>query len=386
MSVRALVARWLRFEEAVGIDLGSRAIKVALVENVAGLLRLSHVASAPTPPGSIEGGLVKQPAEVAGVIRTLMASLGKAPTQAITAVSGHNLVVRVLRMPLMRDHQLEQAVQMQAEELVPFPLVDAIIEHTVLRREPNGDPPGMDVAVVVVPHSMTEGRVAALELAGLEPLAVDIEPFARMCSLLEVSTQTQLREEAVALIELGAQSSELTIVEHGRLALTRALTFGGDSLTKVVAAATKLNEVEAELVKQRDAIAIGLDQIEAPECASPAASLAMAPLVDSLVRQISHTVNSFRSQTPNAARSEAAPLDRMLLSGGTALLPGLAALLEERIGVPAEIANLFRDTAVDCPSQVGPALAASGALYSVALGLTLREHVRHGRHEWLVAA
>lgn len=382
----------MRLEEAVGIDIGSRVMKIAYVENIGGILRLTHAITGPTPEKCVEGGIITQPEPVGRALKSLLASAGITAQQAIAAVSGQSLVVRNLRMPMMREAHIERAVRVQVEELVPFPLADAVIEHCIIRRDPLGVPPGLDIAVVVVPYQVAESRVAALEQADLEPAAVDIEPFAEICSLLEVSTHAELRRETVAIVDLGAASSEITIVSAGRIAMTRALTFGGDALTRAIAATLRVSEAEAEPIKVRDTVAVGLDEVGQPNCAAPEASTAMAPLMDSLSRQISQTLNSYRAQIQGQGgeRSEsasAAPaLDRLLLTGGTALLAGLPAFLEERLGTRTELANVFRDTAVDCPGHIASMLQSSAALFPVALGLTLREHVRRRRHEWLVAA
>src|SRR5262249_29782998 len=149
--------------------------------------------------------------------------------------------------PHMSETSLKKSIRFEASKYVPS-IQDSVVEYELVGR--SGDPPQLDVLLVAAPNDMVNSRVSALEKAGLEPIAIDIEAFA----LLRVLTAANLSPNdggAVALVNLGATFTDLNIVHRGEVVVTRSIPIGGNALTQSIASAANVSAEEAEGLKLR---------------------------------------------------------------------------------------------------------------------------------------
>ncbi|MCS7190602.1 MAG: type IV pilus assembly protein PilM [Fimbriimonadales bacterium] len=249
----------------VGIDLGSRFIKVAEVR--AGRPPVvTNIGIAPTPEGAIDSSGVVDKAAVAAAVKRLLADTGVSSKHAAFALAGQNaVVVRILEVPKMSPAELRQHMDWEIGRNIPFADTRVQSAYEVIRRpgaDPNAD--NMEVVLAVAQQDAVDSLVDIADKVGLEPYAIDVEPLALARSLL--LTQPDMQNQNVAVINLGAESTSIDIYSQGLLSFPRILPTGGNMLTRAVAERMMIPEAEAEQLKVQLA-EVMMDQI--PQATSP---------------------------------------------------------------------------------------------------------------------
>ena len=166
-------------ETIVGIDIGSRWMKVAFTESAGqGCWKVSNVAIVATPEGGVRDGNVIDKPAVATALRELLrnAKLGHA-TGAVAAISGAGVIVRHAKMPRISEVALRKSIRYEATKYISCSVDDSIVEFEILGPSP-GEPDKMDVTLVAAPNEMVNSRIETIELAGLEAVSIDVEAFA----------------------------------------------------------------------------------------------------------------------------------------------------------------------------------------------------------------
>jgi type IV pilus assembly protein PilM len=249
----------------VGIDLGSRFIKVAEVR-VGRPPVVTNIGVAPTPEGAVDSTGVVDKAAVAATLKRLLAESGIGTKQAAFALAGQNsVVVRVLEVPRMNAVELKQHMDWEIGRNIPFADTRVQSAYEVVRRpgaDPNAD--NMEVVLAVAQQDAVDSLVDIADRLGLEPYAIDVEPLALARSLL--LTQPDMQSQNVAVVNLGAESTSIDIYSQGYLSFPRILPTGGNMLTRAVAERLMISESEAEPLKVQLAEVL-MDQI--PQATSP---------------------------------------------------------------------------------------------------------------------
>jgi type IV pilus assembly protein PilM len=250
----------------VGIDLGSRFIKVAEVR--AGRPPVvTNIGIAPTPEGAVDSTGVVDKAAVAATLKKLLADSGIGTKQAAFALAGQNsVVVRILEVPRMNVVELKQHMDWEIGRNIPFADTRVQSAYEVVRRpgaDPNAD--NMEVVLAVAQQDAVDGLVDIADKLGLEPYAIDVEPLALARSLL--LTQPDLQNQNVAVVNLGAEATSIDIYNQGYLSFPRILPTGGNMLTRAIAERLMIpSEADAEQLKVQLAEVL-MDQI--PQSTSP---------------------------------------------------------------------------------------------------------------------
>lgn len=364
--------------DAIGIDIGSHLIKVVQVMRTRNGFVLARAGSTPTPPEAIKQGVVDDRLAVAEAVGTLLHTLGIASPMAVAAVAGPSVIVRQVQLPEMSEHQLRKSIHWEARNYISFPVEDSLLEFQILGKDFSSGTPQMDVMLVATPRDMVDSRVDALTHAGLEPIAVELEPFALMRATLEAEGANQ---ETVALVELGATYTHISIVANSQFVLSRSITIAGNSFTEAIASALGLEAAQADEVKEND-VRVVMSESERAQL-SPVgqeASRALDPLMEELVREIrrSFAFYDYQQGPATGAARVAEGVSRVLLTGGSARLGGLDAYLQEQLSLPVVCANPLSNGIVQLPAEGAEHLVAQGTLLATALGLALREPMLAG--------
>jgi type IV pilus assembly protein PilM len=367
--------------EVIGLDIGSHTIKVVqLQEERAGLV-LRKAGSRATPPGTTKGGVVTDSVAVAQTISSLLGALEIAATQVVAGVAGPTVVVRQVQMPYMSERQLRKSIQWEARSYISFPVEDSVLEFQVLGAKDGGQ---LDVMLVATPRDMVDTRVETLERAGLEPIAIELEPFATMRSLVECNGLSSFEQETLALVDSGASFTEINIVKNRRFVLTRTIPIAGNSMTDAIASALAMDNDKANALKETAMQVVCSEEERATlDPFAQQASRAVEPLLDELVREIRRSLAyyDYQQQTPAADEEQGRTpgVNRIILSGGSAKMAGLGAYFQAQLGVPAELANTFGRGQIQTPGLSQEYLEEHSPTLVVATGLALREIMLNGK-------
>lgn len=353
-----------RKKSYVGLDLGHHAIKAMQVERTPSGWKVTRVDSIPTPPDGIKDGVVVSHDEVSAAIRALMRKAHINATCANISVAGASVVVRTVRIPKMQEAVLRKSIKFEAGRYVPTSVDDSFIEFEILGH---ADETQMDVLIVAAPKDIVESRVKACEAAGLEVEIVDIEPFATYRSLVEADPDKDWSQTTVALVDIGASTTNVSVVSKGIFAMTRTIPQGGHTLTQALAGYFKLDEPDAEAGKaQLDCRELLSDKpIENPPLR------VLQPHLDELIREVRRSLNYYQSQQTEAGHQN--PVASILVAGGGAKLEGLPEYIAHKLGLEVVPYGILENPRF---AYTGSEPLGTGLELSVAGGLAMRAYAK----------
>src|SRR5579864_8505466 len=335
---------------SIGLDLGSHTLKAVEVVPSGGGFKVTHLAAAPTPAGAVADGAAASADVLGAAIRNLMIAAGIKGTRVVTALGGEAVIVRELKLPEMPPAELEQAVAYEAERYLPYGVREVSRDFQVLGKAVEEGQ--VEILLVAARKEVVSRQLAALQTIGLSAGVLDVAPFSMLRS---VGRRNGQAEGTIVYIDLGAESSDIIIMEGDRLRLARNISNGGNAVTKAIAAAQTLKEEKAQLLLEGQ-------QPDDPTLVQ--VHTAILPVINSIFTEVRRSLDYYQT------RSRGQAVAKVVLTGGTAKLKNLGPFLSEELGLPVEIGNPFTTFRADAfppeyLNDVGPTMA-------VAVGLALR--------------
>jgi type IV pilus assembly protein PilM len=375
-----LLSRWSRSSDAIGLDIGSHNIKAVELEPTRDGIGLRRAGSRPTPPDTLRGGVVADPLSVAESVSALLEALSIDTTAAVAAVSGPTVVVRQVQLPTMPEKRLRKSIQWEARNYISFPVEDSVIEFQIVDEAASDDLGKMDVILCACPRDIVDSRVETLELAGLDPVAVEIEPFATIRSLIELAGGPEFDQQTLALVGMGAAYTDISIVKDRHFVLSRVIPIAGNAFTEAVSTALSIDSQEATRVKETAMeLVTSEEERAAQDPTAQQASRAVEPLLEELTREISRSLAyyDYQQQAPetDSADVDSPGVNQIILSGGSARMAGIDRYLNAHVNVPVEIPNIFADGRLSAPDSTTEYLSQHSCELVVGAGLALRQHV-----------
>lgn len=407
----------------LGLDLGSKFIKAVEVSSKGGELELLSAGIVPTPAGLFSGDVIVDPQGTAEVIRALLQQIGTHTNKVVMTVKGQtSLVVRIIEVPKMKEEELADAMRWEIERHVPFASTGAVtMDYAPLQPMDTVPDEGTgEVLMAVAEEGLIKAVVDTLELAGLEPLAIDIEPLA--LGRCFVSKDPLLKNSTVAILQMGARSSDLTVIGFDNPRLTRILNIGGNNITSAIGNALGVSDEEAEKIKKRYA-AILVDKLgtstfgappvspppeeeppffpftpayelppeetfpaptetpPAPEQPTPQKEIpgeeekiveevfeAMLPVLGDMVNELRRSFEYIRTREGDIQ------IERMIICGGGALIKDIDKFLSQELGVVAEIGDPLKGVKIN-PRLSQGYIGEISPLLAVAIGAAIRDFV-----------
>ncbi|MGO2168493.1 MAG: pilus assembly protein PilM [Pseudoalteromonas sp.] len=340
----------------VGIDIGSHTIKAVLLNKTEdGGYRLEALAVEPMPKGAISERSIQDIEAVGNIIIKLKRRLPKTVRSAAVAVSGQTVITKVIFMDVtLSDVELESQIEIEADSLIPYPLDEVSLDFEKLGTN-EADLSKMNVLLSAARTESVEARVGALETAGLNAKVVDVESYA-LSRAMDVYYQ-QLPSDAfnkcVAVVDIGAVLTLVSVVQAGETIYTRDQVFGGDQYT---------NSIVNYYNKGFDEAEIGKTTGDLP----PNYTFeVLAPFQTSLLQQVRRAVQMFLTTSGKDK------IDYIVLTGGTAMIDGLDRLLIEELGIHTVVAEPF--AGMDISAKVDRnILQRYRTQFAIATGLALR--------------
>src|SRR5512136_2681855 len=341
---------------AIGLDIGSSSVKLVQLKEKKGGFQLLAFGSAPLPPEAIVDGALMNSAAIVQAIQELVAQHKVKAKEVAIGVRGHSVIIKKIQLPRVTQEELDESIQWEAEQYIPFDVKDVNIDTQILT--PEGDAAGqMDVLLVAAKKDMINDYSSVCAEAGLTATVVDVDAFA-VQNAFEASYELS-PNDTVVLINVGATVANINILARGITTFTRDITMGGNAFTE-------------EIQKQ---LSISYDEAEALKVGGHGETDAVVPqeverVIQGVAEQMGGEIQ--RSLDFHAATAPDIHVTRVYLSGGTARIPALFRVIEQRAGVPVEVMNPFRSIEVD-NHRFDPAVIMNAApAAAVAVGLALR--------------
>lgn len=349
----------------VGLDIGSYAVRA--VELVVGGRQpvLERVAQVVLPPGAVDHGEVVDVGAVSAAVRRLWNEGGIRGRRVIVGVANQRVVVRQAEFPTMDRDDLAAALQFEAQELIPLPMEEAVLDFQILEETttPEGDP-RMAVLLAAAQREMVRNHLASVEAAGLTTTAVDVVPLALVRALAPAVPALGDRQ-GEAILCVGGGVTNVVVHENGVPRFVRILRIGGDDVTAAVMTELDVDHDEAEDLKRRADASSGDERLVR---AAQVVDDGLTPLIQGIRGSL-----EFYASQPNSA-----PLGRILLTGGAARSARLAERLQVQLGRQVEAARPLEGVRIGNVSLSEPELARLEPLLAVPIGLALAGEVRRG--------
>lgn len=338
----------------VGVDISSTAVKLLQLSETGGRYRVEHYAVEPLPPNAVVEKNIVEVEAVGEAIKRAVARSGTKLKHGAAAVSGSSVITKIIPMQGdLEEDELEDQVQVEAANYIPYPIDEVSLDFEVLGAVPN-NPEMIQILLAASRTENVEIRQTALELGGLSARVVDVEAFAMENAFKLVSDQLSVpRDAVVALVDVGATMTTLNVLRNQRSIYTREQIFGGKQLTDEVMRRYGLSYDEAGQAKRQGGLPESYE-IEVLE-----------PFKEAMVQQVSRLLQFFY------AGSDFNRVDQIVLAGGCASINGIAQLVEEQIGVPTVMANPLANMSLG-PKVQAHALAQDAPALMIACGLALR--------------
>ncbi len=337
----------------VGVDIGTTSIKVCELKQSRRGLSLVRFGFTHLAPQVIVDGQVMDASAVTEALQQVFRDAKIRSKDVAISVSGQAAIIRKITVPLMTNDELDEQIQWEAEQHIPFDIKDVQIDHQVLRRAP--DEGQMEVLLVAAKKDQIEDYAQLVRSAKLKPVVCDIDAFCTQ-NLFEF-TRGLDPTSTVALLNVGASVSSLNVISGGVSAFSREIANGGNSVT---------DEIQRSL-------GVPFEQAEAYKCGGDAEGIVPEQVgqiidgsCDSLAAEIQRSLDFFMATGGDAN------ISRIFVTGGSAGLAPLAQAIEQRSRIPVET-WMPTEGLISTDKRVDPNVLAQRALQlSVALGLSLR--------------
>ncbi|MBL9106579.1 MAG: type IV pilus assembly protein PilM [Myxococcales bacterium] len=337
----------------IGLDIGSTAIKLVQLRPGRNGHALERFGVQPVPARAIVDGAVAQPERVVAALRELVARTGPRGRDVALAVTGNGVIVKRISVPRLEPAAFAQQVEWEARQIVaPRSRDDVLIDHTPLRQNPmTGE---VEVLLVVAKKDLVGQYTRVVQDAGLRPVVVDATAFT-LQNCVEASLGLT-QGETLAVVNVGATASTICIIVEGMPAYGRDLSSGGHSYTDALARSFGLGEEEAERIKRG----------EQPPDDPLLFERTMHQVSEAIAAEVHRSLMFFLGSVNDNSPA------RIVLAGGSALVPSLRPALAERSRLPVALLDPFARVQVD-PRRVDlAALRTCAPIAAVAFGLALR--------------
>src|SRR3954449_5219165 len=340
----------------VGLDIGSSSVKVVQLREAGKGFQLVNFGIEPLPPQTIVDGAIMNQTAVVDAIKQLRAALKLKTREVATAISGHSVIIKKIKVPPMTPEELEEQIPWEAEHHIPFSKDDVEIDHQlVTTQNAQGQ---MELLLVAAKKEVVSDYTMVIREAKLLPTVMDVAAFT-VQNAFEVNYETT-GEEAVALINVGAALSNINIVAGGTSAFTRDVTVGGNVFTEEIQKRLNVSHEEAEAWK------IGSMGEGAHEVLPHEVEAVLAEVADGVAGQFQRSPDFFLASSTDAS------ISRIFLCGGAAKVSALQKSLQEKSRTAVEILDPFRKVSIDEKRFDMAFLRHHAAEATVAVGLALR--------------
>jgi type IV pilus assembly protein PilM len=335
----------------VGIDIGSRTIKIVELEkegNAFSLKSSGIVGYSGTTLDKMTDE--KEMGALAQIIKKLFAEARASSKDVAISLPEPLVFTRTIKFPLLTDSEIASAVKWESEQYIPIPVSEAVIQHTILSRNEKASPPEVLVLLVAAPKTVVEKYVKVVQLAGLNPIAVETE-------LIAITRSLAPPDKTVLLVDLGATSTNIAISKSGLLSFSRSVPIAGEAFTRAIIQGLGVSAQQAEEYKKTYGLTAAQLEGKIKGVLDPVLKL----VVDEIKKAVSYYLTEEKGESPSS----------LIVTGGTSGMPEIISVLSSLLGLEISVGNPFGKVKMD--PETLKKLAPYSPLYGVAVGLAMRD-------------
>jgi type IV pilus assembly protein PilM len=338
----------------LGLDISSTTVKLLELSYSGGRYRVESYAVSSLPHDAVIEKNVNDIDGVANAVRSVVAQSRTKLKTAAAAVAGSSVITKLIEMPEgLSDDDMETQLTLEADQYIPYPLEEVAIDFEIQGPAPERDKQ-VEVLLAACRRETIDARVESIEGADLTAKIMDVEAYAMERAYSLIQQQLELdTDSTVAVVDIGATMTTLSVLNNGQTIYTREQLFGGKQLTDEIMRRYGLPLEEAGLAKKQG----GLPDDYEPEV--------LEPFKDAVVQQVARSLQFFFSS------SQYNDVDYIILAGGVSSMDGLQELVQDKLGTPTAVANPFAEMTVS--SRVNAvALSSDAPAMMIACGLAMR--------------
>ncbi|MBN2231338.1 MAG: type IV pilus assembly protein PilM [Deltaproteobacteria bacterium] len=340
----------------MGLNIGSSCIKIVELKGKGSHYTLENFGISILPSDTIVDGTIMDSMSIVNAVKNLAANLKTRKKHVCTSISGHSVIIKKIVMPLMDEATVENTIHGEAANHIPYDIFDVNLDFQIIGPSAESND-SMDVLLVAVKKDVIGDYLAVIETAGLNPVVVDVDTFA-IENMYEFNYEDD-DEEIVALVDIGANLTNINILKNKVSAFSRDITVGSRMVTEQLQKQLNLNYQLAEQLKLGTLIK-GINAADAKRMINEASF--------SFINEICKTIDFFHASAANSSR-----IGRIYLCGGGATLKDLPAAITERTAIPTEVIDPFRRIAIPEKRFDPQYIREIAPLAGVAMGLALRK-------------
>lgn len=350
-----------KLSSVLGVDIGSRKIKIAEIRNQGREAVVSALGMIDTPEGAVDHTGVYNSDAVGAALKQVIGESGASVSHVVVSIAGQaSVLVRTLEVPKMNPAELKEHMQWEINRNIPFSESTVVSDFRPLGDDdPNSQ--NMDVVMAISPQSAVDTIIACVKKAGRQMAAIDVEPLG-LARSLRMSHEDEYDSQTICVVDVGHKTTSINIYKGAKLLMPRQVPIGGEMFTKAIAdsSGVSMDEAERQKVEQADVSSLNGsagatqgftpynpfadDATPAPVSDVPAVPAepmfpapvpnagnpgsAMSTVLDEFVAEIRRSLDYFKSRGGDVSR--------ITLCGGGAKLRGLAPYLASNLSIPCD--------------------------------------------------
>jgi len=341
-------------DHLIGLDIGSRSIKVAEIEETKRGSALKNIGSIDIAHGAIEEGTINDPETVAESLQQLLKSCGIKENNVAVSIGGYSVIVKKIIVQTMAEEQLQETIHFEAEQYIPFDISDVNLDFQIL-GESESNPNQMNVFLVAAKKEMVDDYINLINLAGLNPCIIDVEAFALQNSF---EANYNFEKENIALIDIGASKTSLNIFKDSASVFMRDVSLGCGQINQKIMSLIECSFEEAEQLKYGNT----------PDRLSPDDLKGMvSAVVSDWCTEIRRALDFFYSTYPEDR------IKRIVISGGGANIGEFRDLLATEASAEVEMINPFQNFSIENKKLDDEFLKRLAPQAAICMGLAMRK-------------
>ncbi len=346
----------------VGLDIGSYSIKAVELkpkkkgdQDTFEVVRIGYEA---LPHDAIVEGTIIDSAAVVETIRLVCDENKIANKDVSISISGNSVIIKKISLPVMERQELAESIIWEAKHNIPYPYEETNVDYAILKPSRSSDERNQDILLVAAKKDKIANYSNVINQARKNLQAIEVDTFA-LQNVLEINYPETFNEKTLALINIGANITNVVIVEHGTPQLFRDLSLGGYFFTENMRKELNISFEEAEkLLKGIPGKTVTADQFQT----------VLTMNVRDLLDEIEKTF-SFYEATEKRERK----IDQIFLSGGLANVPNMLGSFEHKFRIKTEVLNPFREILYDDRKFDSIYFNEMAPIFGVAVGLATRK-------------
>lgn len=343
----------------VGLDISSGLVKLLELSSNGQTYRVESYASEVLAPDAMQEKEIKDIEAVGEAVSKVVKRSHTDLKYAAVAVAGSTVITKIIQMNAgLTDAEMLMQIQLEAERYIPYPLQDINLDFQIIGPSQRS-PELVDVLLAASRKEIIDKLLEVLSIGELKAKVIDVEAYVmqRAFTLIADQIPNKGENQTVGIIDIGSTTTTFSVLHDGLTVYTREQIFGGKQLTEEIQRRYGLSYEEANIAKKQGGLPEGY-VVEVLE-----------PFEDAVVQQIGRSMQFFFSSS-----SQFTELNQLVLAGGCASISGLARKVEEKLSIPAIVANPFVNMSIN-PRVSMPVIQADAPSLMICCGLALRSFV-----------